>query len=142
MDHGACTTRKKIQAPPGERPKETTTSAGQKTLAGRYYQLLSGHAEAGTRRLRFGKTDTADCWWCMSGEPQSRHHLFTRCPSGTEQRRILWRDVGEACEWEHPRTPSVRLLWDVRAAGAVLEFLRTTRVGCIGVGSVPPEDRG
>ena len=50
--------------------------------------------------------------------------------------------MGEACEWEHPRTPSVRLLWDVRAAGAVLEFLRTTRVGCIGVGRAPPEDRG
>ena len=50
--------------------------------------------------------------------------------------------MGEACEWEHPRTPSVRLLWDVRAAGAVLEFLRTTRVGCIGVGRVHPEDRG
>ena len=45
-----------------------------------------------------------------------------------------------ACEWEHPRTPLVRLLWDVRAAGAVLEFLRTTRVGCIGMGRTPPED--
>ena len=31
--------------------------------------------------------------------------------------------------------------WDVRAAGAVLEFLRTMRVGCIGVGRVPPQDR-
>ena len=33
-------------------------------------------------------------------------------------------------------------LVDVRAAGAVLEFLRTTRVGCIGAERVPPEDRG
>ena len=24
----------------------------------------------------------------------------------------------------------------------MLEFLRTTRVGCVGVGRVPPEDRG
>ena len=53
----------------------------------------------------------------------------------------MWKDVGEACEWKHPRTPSVRLLWDVRAAGAVLEFLRTTRVGRIGVGS-PPGGQG
>ena len=30
VDHGARTTRETIQAPPGERPKETTTSAGQK----------------------------------------------------------------------------------------------------------------
>ena len=94
----------------------------------------------GTYRKRFGKTDTAECWWCMSGEPQSRHHLFTRC-LWTEQRRRLWKDVGEACEWEHSRTPSVRLLWDVRAAGAVLEFLRTTRVGRIGVGRAPEERR-
>ena len=47
-----------------------------------------------------------------------------------------------ACECEHPPTPSVRLLKDVLAAGTVLELLRTTRVGCIGVGRVPPEDGG
>ena len=41
-----------------------------------------------------------------------------------------------------PTHPSVRLLWDVRAADAVLEILRTTRAGCIGAGRVPPEDRG
>ena len=95
----------------------------------------------GTHRKRFRKTDTDECWWFLSGEPQSRHHLFTRCPSWTEQRRRLWKDAGEACEWKHPRAPSFRLLWGVRAAGAVLEFLRTTRAGCIGVGRVPPEDR-
>ena len=50
--------------------------------------------------------------------------------------------MGEACEWEYPRTPSVRLLWCVRAAGAVLKFLRTTRVGRMGVGRTLPEDRG
>ena len=50
--------------------------------------------------------------------------------------------MGKACEWEHPRAPSVRLLWDVRAAGAVPEFLRTARVGCIGADRAPPEDRG
>ena len=78
----------------------------------------------------------------MSGELQSGHHLFTRCVSWTEQRRRLWKDVGEACEWEHPCTSSVRFLWDARAVGAVLEFPRTTRVGCIGVGRAPPEVRG
>ena len=52
----------------------------------------------------------------------------------------LWNDVAEACEWERPRAPSVRLLWDARAAGAVLEFLRTTRVSCIEMERVIPED--
>ena len=38
--------------------------------------------------------------------------------------------------------PSVRYLWEGKAMSAVLEFLRTTRVGCVGIGKVPPEDRG
>ena len=54
----------------------------------------------------------------------------------------MWKDIGEACEWEHPRIPSVRLLWDGPATEAVLEFLRTTRVGCIGAERLSPEDRG
>ena len=41
----------------------------RKNLAGRYYQLLSGHAATGTHQLRFGITDTDECWWCASGEP-------------------------------------------------------------------------
>ena len=112
----------------------------RKTLAGRYYQLLSGHAETGTHRFRFDRADTPQCWWCASGEPQSRHHLFIRCAAWRSQSRRLWKDVGEVCRRERPRAPSVRLLWDGRATDAVLEFLRTTRVGCIGTGRVPPED--
>ena len=80
----------------------------RRTLAGRYYQLLSGHAATGTYRKRFGRSGTSECWWCTSGEPQSRHHLFTRFRAWTEQRRRLWKDVAEACEWEKPRAPSVR----------------------------------
>ena len=46
-------------------------------------------------------------------------------------------EIERACEWKRPRTPSVRLLWDGRATEAVLEFLHTTMVGCIGA---PPEE--
>ena len=36
------------------------------------------------------------------------------------------------CEWERPRAPEVRLLFDnVRAAPAVLTSLRDTRIGMI-----------
>ena len=52
----------------------------------------------------------------------------------------MWKTIEEACEWDHPRTPLDRLLWDGRATEAVLEFLRTTRVGCIGTERAPPED--
>ena len=56
--------------------------------------------------------------------------------------RSAVKGVGVACDWERPRAPSVRLLWDVRATDAVLGFLRTTRVGCRGTERVRPEDRG
>ena len=89
----------------------------------------------------FGMTDTDECWWCASGEPQSRHHLFTRCRAWAPQAR-MWKEIGKACEWKHRRTPSVRFLWDGRATEAVLEFLRTTMVGCIGAERVPPKEGG
>ena len=44
--------------------------------------------------------------------------------------------------WKRPRAPSVRYLWEGKATDAVLELLRTTRVGCRGLGRVPLEDRG
>ena len=110
-----------------------------------YFRIPSltfqSYAETGTHRRRFGRTDTAECWWCASGELQSRHHLFTRCPAWRPQTRRLWKDVGEALEWDRPRAPSVRHLWKGKATNAVLEFLRTTRVGCVGIGRIPPEDR-
>ena len=41
----------------------------------------------------------------------------------------MWKRTGRLCEWERPRAPSVRLMFDgVRAAPAVLT-LRDTRVG-------------
>ena len=43
---------------------------------------------------------------------------------------------------EGAASPPARYLWEGRATDAILEFLRTTRVGCVGSGRVPPEDRG
>ena len=94
--------------PPGRGIQRAPLQQTRKSLAGRYYQLLSGHAATGTYRRRFGVAGgVVECRWCARGEPESRHHLFTRCEAWREQRERLWKDVGEACEWEHPRTPSV-----------------------------------
>ena len=49
------------------------------------------------------------------------------------------KEIGKRCKGKRPRIPPVRLLWGGRATEAVLEFLRTTRVGCIGTERVPPE---
>ena len=53
----------------------------------------------------------------------------------------MCKAIGKGCEWKHPRTPSVRLLWDERVE-AVSEFLRTTRVGCTGTEGGTPEEEG
>ena len=46
--------------------------------------------------------------------------------------QALWRRVERLCDWDEPRAREVRLLFgDVRAAPAVLTFLRDTRVGWI-----------
>ena len=37
------------------------------------------HPETRSHLLRIKKTDTSECWWCASGEAQSRYHLFTCC---------------------------------------------------------------
>ena len=62
---------RRYRPPPGRGIKRAQLRRARKTLAGRYYQLLSGHAATGTQSLRFGMTDTDECWWCTSGEPQS-----------------------------------------------------------------------
>ena len=69
-------------------------------------------------------------WWCNSGERLSRHHLFAKCRAWAPQAKKLWKEIGKACEWKHPRAPAVRLLFqDRRTIPAVLCFLRDTEVG-------------
>ena len=68
---------RRYRPPSGRGLRRPQLRGVRKTLADRYYQLLSGHAATGTHRLRFGMTDTSEYWWRTSGKPQSRHHLFT-----------------------------------------------------------------
>ena len=57
---------------------------------------------------------------------------MARCPTLRGQQRVLWGGIERLCDWEEPRAREVRLLFDdVRAAPAVLTFLRDTLVGRI-----------
>ena len=86
----------------------------------------------GAHLVRIGRADSDRCWWCHSGQRQSRHHLFFRCHRWATEGRKLWKKVGKACGWENPRAPSARLLSQgERATPVVLEFLRETKVGKI-----------
>ena len=105
----------------------------RKSVAQRYYQLLSGHAAIGSflhdRMTGPQRLGTDECWWGSCGRRQSRHHLFMEYRAGRPQIRELWRRVGKDCGWEHPRAPALRWLWKDDAVGAVVEFLENTRVG-------------
>ena len=95
-------------------------------------RFLSGPASIGAHLHRVGIADDGRCWWCDTGERQTRFHLVARCPAWEGQARCMWRRVAKLCEWERPRAPEVRRLFDeVRAAPAVLSFLRDKRVGRI-----------
>ena len=105
----------------------------RKSVAQRYYQLLSGHAATGAflrdRMTGPQRLETDACWWCNCGRRQTRHHLFTECRAWAPQIRELWRRIGKDYGWEHPRAPALRWLWKDDAVGAVVEFLENTRVG-------------
>ena len=93
----------------------------RKSLAGRYYQLQSGHAAIGS--YLHDKVDSDECWWCGSNERQSRHHLFTTCRAWTPHIREMWKDIEKACGLRHPRAPLVRLLRSWGSFGTVMEYI-------------------
>ena len=103
----------------------------RKSVAQRYYQLLSGHAATGSflhdRMTGPQRLETDECWWCNCGRRQSRHHLFTECRVWAPQISEPWLRIGKDCGWEHPRAPALRWLWKDDAVGAVVEFLESTR---------------
>ena len=87
--------------------------------------------------------DDDTCWLCDTGQRQTRFHLVARCPTLRGQQRVLWRRVEGLCDWEEARAREVRLLFDdVRAAPAVLTFLRDTQVGQEDGPSGPQEKEG
>ena len=118
--------------PPGGGPRRRQLGGTQKELAGRFYRLLSGHANIGSFLHRIGTVGDDTCWLCDTGQRQTRFHLVARCPTLRGQQRVLCKRVERLCDWEEPRAREVRLLFDdVRAAPAVLTFLRDMRVGRI-----------
>ena len=104
-----------------------------KSVAQRYYQLLSGHAATGSflhdRMTGPQRLKTDECWWCNCGRRQSRYHLFTECRAWALQIKELWKRVGKDCGCSHPRAPVPRWLWKDDAVRAVVESLENTRVG-------------
>ena len=69
----------------------------RKELAERYYQLLSGHAATAEHLLRVGQASNDQCFWCGSGERQTRFDLFVKCRRWEPEIRRLWQRVRLDC---------------------------------------------
>ena len=112
----------------------------RKALAGRYCQLLSGHAATGDYLCsKVHKLPSEKFWWCGQDVRQTRHYLFVNCAAWKPQIKELWKDVGYLCGWKNLRAPRMALLFgDERATKAVLSPLRKTNVGQMV--TIPPRD--
>ena len=100
----------------------------RKELASRYYQLLSGHVAVAEHLKRIGQADSDRCFWCGSGEKQTRYHLMVKCRRWAPEIRKMWQKVRAETGWSG--APTVRRLFgDKRNVKAILEFLEGTKVG-------------
>jgi hypothetical protein len=98
-----------------------------KRLAGRYYQLKTGHCLTG-QYLKWTKSRaSAKCGWCSYGV-QTREHLFKNCPRWKLQQKNLWAEVRRETGRGRSRFKIRDLFADERCTRAILSFLRT-RVG-------------
>ena len=87
-------------------------------MAGRYSQLLSGHATIGPYlKGKARKTDSGKCWWCRGGQ-QNRYHLFTECRAWPPRARKMWKTMGKVCGWRQRKAPPVKYLWKDMATEA------------------------
>ena len=119
--------RRRYRPPKGGRMRKDLNKA-RKELASRFYQLLSGHAATAEHLVRIGQAENEKCFWCGSGERQTRYHLFVKCRRWTPEIRRLWQRVRMETGWGG--APSVRKLFgNEKNVRAILEFLEKTKVG-------------
>ena len=81
---------RKYSPPPGKDVRRKQLRRARKSVSGRYFQLMSGHAAIGPYlKDKIKKPDDDKCWWCGGRKQQARHHLFTECRAWRPQIRRL-----------------------------------------------------
>jgi len=79
------------------------------------------------------------CGWCRY-KTQTREHLFKHCKEWKPQQKILWAEVRKETGRGKDRFAIRDLFADERRTSAILDFLRTTKVGSrVGWRAVPPK---
>jgi len=115
---------------------------GPKRLAGRYHQLKTGHCRTGQYLKWTKNSDTAECGWCQY-TTQTREHLFKNCDRWRLQQKIMWAEIRKKTGRGKNRFTIREMFAYERCTGAVLDFLRTTRVGArTGPRERPPDRVG
>ena len=81
---------RKHRPPPGKGLRRKQPRSTRKSVAGLYFQLLSGHAAIGPYlKDKIKETNSDKCWSCGGGKQQTRHHLFTECRARALQARKM-----------------------------------------------------
>ena len=72
--------RKRNRPPRGRGLRLRPLRRVPKSIAGRYYQLLSGHAAIDPYlKERIHRVTDDKRWWCGGGKQQTRYDLFVEC---------------------------------------------------------------
>jgi hypothetical protein len=120
-------TTRKYRLPADQRPGRVVAGC-PKRLAGRFYQLKTGHYLTG-QYLKWSKSRvSAECGWC-SCKVQTREHLFKNCRRWRKQQKTLWGEVRRDTGRGKNRFKIRDLFADERCTRAILSFLRATKVG-------------
>lgn len=108
--------------------QDPTAAAARKEVAGRYYQLKTGHAVVGAYLQQIKAQETAACRWCRHPY-ESVRHLLLECREWRTQRRTFYAALIRA---KVPRptlmeeSPEGRLFSNPKATKAILTFLAAT----------------
>jgi len=119
--------------------QQAVVARGPKRLAEQFRQFRTGHCRTGQYLEWTKNSDTAACGWCQY-KTQTREHLLKHCRKWKMQQKTLWAEVRKATGRGKDRFTVRDLLADQRCTRAVLDFLRTTKVGSrVGPRAVPPK---
>jgi hypothetical protein len=90
--------------------------------------MKTGHCFTG-QYLKWTKNRaTAKCGWCPC-KVRTREHLFKNCPRWKLQQKTLWAEVRRDTGRGKTRFKIRDLFADELCTRAILDFLRTTKVG-------------
>ena len=120
-----------------------------KNEAGVFWQFACGHALTGYYlKSKLKKTKDDSCWHCNEDQRMTRGHLFSRCKAFKEERKEMERGIRESLKeealekgktsWRY-RIPVREYFARECVTGAVMEFIRATKIGRTGR---PPDGEG